>query len=39
MSYGYAGSDWIEKSLGLTCSSLGKDVADLLGDVFLFLYT
>lgn len=38
MSYGYAGSEWIEESLGLPCSPLGKDVADLLGDVFLGIY-
>lgn len=38
MGYGYAGSEWIEKSLGVACSPLGRDAADLLGDVFLGIY-
>ncbi len=35
---GYAGSDWIETSLKCRCSELGKNVADLLGDIFKGIY-
>ena len=35
---GYAGHDWIERSLKATCSELGKLAADVLGDAFLGIY-
>ena len=34
----YAGSNWIETSLKCKCSPLGRNVADLLGDVFKGIY-
>jgi hypothetical protein len=34
----YAGYEWIERSMGKTLSPLGKNVADLLGEVFLGIY-
>ena len=35
----YAGADWIEASLKIpNMSQLGKDVADLLGDLFFGIY-
>ena len=35
---GYAGAKWIERSLQKPTSKLGRDVADLLGDVFKGIY-
>lgn len=35
---GYAGADWIELSLKKGTSPLGRNVADLLGDVFKGIY-
>ncbi len=36
---GYAGSDWLPGGIGVQeISPLGKEVADLLGDVFLGIY-
>lgn len=35
---GYAGANWIEKSLKKATSPLGRNVADLLGDVFQGIY-
>ena len=38
-NYKYSGADWIEKSLKVSnMSPLGKEVADLLGDLFLGIY-
>ncbi len=34
----YSGSEWIEQSLKKSMSPLGKNVADLLGDVFKGIY-
>ncbi len=35
----YAGADWVEKSFKVAnMSQLGKEVADLLGDLFLGIY-
>jgi len=35
---GYAGASWIEKNFKCRCSELGKNVADLLGDIFKGIY-
>jgi hypothetical protein len=34
----YSGADWIEKTLKKELSPLGKDVADILGAVYLGIY-
>lgn len=34
----YAGADWLENSLGKTCSPFGRKVANILGAVWLGLY-
>jgi hypothetical protein len=35
---GYAGADWVERSLKKKLSPLGRNVADMLGDVFKGIY-
>lgn len=34
----YAGSDWVERDLGKSLSPLGRDVADILGELFFGIY-
>jgi hypothetical protein len=38
MTCSHAGADWIESSLKKKCSPLGREVADLLGDVYGGIY-